>query len=147
MAAWLSSESLLVTYRCYEYQYFISQPIYLVIRCPVETNAGHSLQKCYKTHKFVLQENNDLLFRVFYNPPIIHIFEDIACDLLLMTASPSICISYRVYMGMRVEPAGSTWDRIKGVTQCDLGTKCNIQRLSFGQCGQSSLQYTHIISP
>ena len=129
------------------YQYFISQPspfIYLS-GCPVATKVVHLLQKCNKTHKFVRQEKNNhyaLLFRMFYNPPVIHIFEDIACDLLLMTASPSICIPYRVYMGMRVEPAGSTWDRIKGVTQRDLGTKCNIQRLSFGQCGQSSLQYT-----
>ena len=58
---------------------------------------------------------------MFYDPPVIHIFEDITCDLLLMTASPSIWVSDRVNMSMGVEPAGPTRNRVKGVSQGYLG--------------------------
>ena len=77
---------------------------------------------------------------MFYDPPIIHIFEDITCDLLLMTGSPPVRVSDRVDMSMRVEPARSSRNWVKCVTQGDLGAVGYIQGLSFCKGGQSSLE-------
>ena len=82
---------------------------------------------------------------MFYDPPVIHIFEDVTCDLLLMTASPSIWVSDRVHVSVGVEPAGPARNWVKGVPQCNLGAIGYIQGLSFCKCGQSSLKINNKI--
>ena len=52
---------------------------------------------------------------MFYDPPVIHVFEDITSDLLLMTASPSIWVFDRIDMSMGVEPARSARNWVKCV--------------------------------
>jgi len=69
---------------------------------------------------------------MFDNPPIIHVFKCITCDLLLVAGPPSIIVPYWINVSVRVEPARLSRGRFIGVTQCDLGTKRYVQWLSFG---------------
>lgn len=65
--------------------------------------------------------------RSLYNPPIVDIFEAVACDLLLMTGASFVRIADWVNVGMGVQPAGTT----KGVTQCYLRALSYDKRLTF----------------
>ncbi len=74
---------------------------------------------------------------VLDNPPVVYVFIDITSDLLLVSASPAVCIGYGVNMRMGVEPA---WLLGIGLSEGNLGTVSNLQWLTFGDGRQPTLK-------
>lgn len=74
--------------------------------------------------------------RSFYNPPVVDIFEAVACDLLLMAGASFVRIADWINVGVGMQPAGTA----QGVTQCYLGALSHDQRLTFCDGGETTVQ-------
>jgi len=106
----------------------------------IESSAGDSMDQLndvtVPNNIRVISHHQVFLCGSLNQPPVVHILEGVASDLLLMGGAPLVRVAHRIYSCMRVQPAGAS----VGVAQCDLGAMYHRQRLPACDRCQPAIQ-------